>query len=53
LAKEVGDASTVGSYGTSSDGRYRENKCSDGDPLTESRVSSKELICYGCGQEGK
>jgi len=53
LAKEVGDASIVGSYGTSSNGRCRENKYGDGDPSTESRVSSKEPICYGCGQEGK
>jgi len=49
LAKKAGDASTVGSYRTCSDGRYRKNKCGDGDPSTEGRVSSKEPICYGCG----
>jgi len=49
LAKEVGDASTAGSYGTCSDERCGKNKCSYGDSSTEDRVFSKEPICYGCG----
>jgi len=48
LAKEAEDISTVGSHRTCSDVRYGENKCGNGDPSTEGRVSSKEPICYGC-----
>jgi len=53
LAKEAEDASTAGFYKTCSHGRSREDECSDGDPLTEGRVSSKESICHGYRQEGK
>jgi len=49
LAKEAGDTSTAGSHRTCSDGRSREDKCGDGNPSTEGRVSLKEPICYGCG----
>jgi len=48
LAKEAGDTSTVGSHGTCSNGRSRENQCSHGNLSTEDRVSSKEPIHYGC-----
>ena len=34
LAKKVGNTSTAGSNGTSSDGEGRENECSDGTPPT-------------------
>jgi len=53
LAKEARDASIAGFYRTCSNGRCRENKCGDSNPLTEGRVLSKEPIHYGCGQEGK
>jgi len=49
LAKEAGDTSTVGPHRICSDRRYREDKCSYGNPSTENRVSSKEPIHYGCG----
>ena len=50
LAKEAGDASTVGSYRTCSDGRSKEDKCSNGEtPTARDRVSSKKPIHYGCG----
>jgi len=49
LAKEAEVASTAGFYRTSSDGRCGKNKCSDGDPSIEGRVSSKEPIHHGCG----
>jgi len=48
LAKEAGDASTAGSHGTYSNEKCREDECSDGKPLTESRVSFKEPIHHGC-----
>jgi len=51
LAKEVGDTLTAGSNRTCSDGRSGENKCGDGEPSTEGRVSSKEPICHGYKQE--
>jgi len=47
LAKETRDASTVGFHGTCSNGRSEENKCSDGEPLTEGRAFSKKLIHHG------
>jgi len=54
LAKEAGDASTAGSHRTCSNGRSRKDKCGNGEILTaRGRVSSKELICHGCGQERK
>jgi len=49
LAKEAGDASTVGSHRICSNGRYGKDKYSYDDPSTEDRVSLKEPICYGCG----
>jgi len=49
LAKEAGDASTACSHRTCSNGRSRKDECGDGNPSTEGRVSSKELIHYGCG----
>jgi len=49
LAKEAGVASTAGSHRTCSDRRNRKDECSNGNPLTEGRVSSKEPIYYGCG----
>ena len=48
LAKEAGDASTAGSHGTYSNEKCKEDECSDGKPLTESRVSFKEPIHHGC-----
>ena len=50
MAKEAGDASTVDSYRTCSDGRSREDECSNGKtPTARGRVFLKELIRYGCG----
>jgi len=46
--REAGVALTVGSNRTCSDGRCGKNKHSYDNPSTEDRVSSKELICYGC-----
>jgi len=49
LAKEAGVASTAGSDRTCSNERSREDKCSNSNPSTEGRVSSKEPIYYKCG----
>jgi len=51
LVKEARDTSTVGPYRACSNERSEKNKYSDGEPSTESRVSSKEPICYGYGQK--
>ena len=48
LAKEAGDVSIVGSHEACFNGGSRKNKCGNSEPLTESRVSSKEPIYYGC-----
>jgi len=49
LAKKAGNASTASSYRTCSNGRSRENKCSNGKtPTARGRVSLKEPICHGC-----
>jgi len=54
LAKETGDASTVGSNRICSNRRSRKNKYSDGETSTvRGRVSSKKPIYYGCEQEGE
>ena len=49
LTKEIGDASAAGFHGVYTDRRGRENKCSNGEPSTENRVSTKEPICHGYG----
>jgi len=51
LAKKIGDISTVGFNRTCSNERSGENKCSNGKPLTKSRVSLKKPIYHECGQE--
>jgi len=53
LAKKTGVASTAGSNRVCSNRRCEKNKYSHGNPLIEDWVSSKEPICYECGQEGK
>jgi len=46
--------STVGSNRAYSNERCGKNECSNGEtPTARGRVSSEELICYGCGQKGK
>jgi len=49
LAEKAGDTSIEDSHRICSNGRCGKNKCGNGDPSTEGRVSLKELIHYGCG----
>jgi len=49
LAKKTEDTSAAGSHRACTNRRGRENKCSNGEPSTEGRVSTKEPICYGYG----
>ena len=53
IAKEAENASTAGNNGVCSNEGSGENRCGNSTLLTEGRVCSKKLICYGCGQEGE
>jgi len=53
FAKETGDVPTANSHKACSDGGSGKNKCNNGKPSTEGRVSSKEPIYHGCGQKEK
>jgi len=49
LAKKAEDTSVVGSHWACSNRRCGKDKCGNGEtPTARDRVSSKELICYGC-----
>jgi len=54
LTKETGNASAASSHWACSNGRYRKDKCGNGEiPTARDRVSSEEPIHYECGQKEK
>jgi len=47
VAEKVRSALSAGDHRAHSNGRSRENKCSNGMPVAESRVGAMQSICYG------
>ena len=47
VAEKVRSALSAGDHRARSNGRSRENKCSNGIPTAESRVGAMQPICYG------
>ena len=53
MAEEARNAPSAGNNRACSNGRNREDKCSNDASSTDNRICSKKPICYGCRQEGE